>query len=48
MLVIITLFIAIGFAIRVIAVIAAIVGVIILIGALIWLAIEELFKKKAP
>lgn len=50
-LVVLTLFIAIGFVIRIIAVMVAVVGVLWIMGALIWLAINELWldrKKKAP
>lgn len=48
-LVIITLFFAIGFFLRIIAVVAAVIGVLLITGALLWLAIEELFlSRKKP
>ena len=45
-LIVITLFIAFGFVVRIIAVVAAIVGTLWIIGALLWLAVSELFQKK--
>lgn len=45
-LIVITLFIAFGFVVRIIAVVAAIVGTLWLIGAMLWLAVSELFQKK--
>lgn len=45
-LVIITLFIAIGFVVRILAVVAAIGGTLWIIGALLWLAVSEMFQKK--
>jgi hypothetical protein len=45
-LVVITLFIAIGFVVRIIAVIAAVIGVLWLGGILLWMAVCELFQKK--
>lgn len=53
LLVIITLFFFFGIIIRVIAIVAAIIGTVWLIGALMWLGFEELVleprrKKKAP
>lgn len=48
-LVIITLFFAIGFFLRFIAVIAAIIGILMIMGVLVWLAVEEIFgSKKKP
>lgn len=45
-LIVITLFIAIGFVVRILAVTAAVIGVLWLIGALLWMAVCELFGKK--
>lgn len=43
---VITLFIAIGFVIRIIAVVAAVIGFLWLMGAVLWVAVCELFGKK--